>query len=50
MAARNRRPRLQRPGVLRRRPIRDGERWLVLKEAAVYGDDPRHAFALTPRV
>ena len=35
-------------GVLRRRPIRDGERWLVLKEAAVYGDDPRHAFSLTP--
>ena len=24
-------------GVLRRRPVRDGERWLVLKEAAVYG-------------
>jgi hypothetical protein len=35
-------------GVLRRRPIRDGARWLVLKEAAVYGDDPRHAFSLTP--
>jgi hypothetical protein len=35
-------------GVLRRRPVRDGERWLVLKEAAVYGDDPRHAFSLTP--
>jgi hypothetical protein len=32
-------------GVLRRRPIRDGERWLVLKEAAVWGDDPRHAFS-----
>jgi hypothetical protein len=31
-------------GVLRRRPIRDGERWLILKEAAVWGDDPRHAF------
>jgi hypothetical protein len=35
-------------GVLRRRPVRDGERWLVLKEAAVYGDDPRHAFSVTP--
>ena len=35
-------------GVLRRRPIRDGEPWLVLKEAAVYGDDPRHAFSRTP--
>ena len=33
-------------GVLRRRPMRDGERWLVLKEAAVYGDDPRHAFTV----
>jgi hypothetical protein len=33
-------------GVLRRRPVRDGERWLVLKEAAVYGDDPRHAFSV----
>jgi hypothetical protein len=32
-------------GVLRRRPIRDGERWLVLKEAAVWGDDPHHAFS-----
>ena len=35
-------------GVLRRRPIRDGERWLVLKEAAVYGDDPRYAFSVPP--
>jgi hypothetical protein len=35
-------------GVLRRRPIRDGERWLVLKEAAVYGDDPRYAFSVQP--
>lgn len=35
-------------GVLQRRPLRDGERWLVFKEAAVYGDDPRHAFSLTP--
>ena len=34
--------------VLRRRPIRDGERWLLLKEAAFYGDDPSHAFSLTP--
>jgi hypothetical protein len=33
-------------GVLRRRPIRDGERWLILKEAAVWGDDPRHAFSM----
>ena len=33
-------------GVLRRRPIRDGERWLILKEAAVWGDDPRHAFSV----
>jgi hypothetical protein len=33
-------------GVLRRRPVRDGERWLILKEAAVWGDDPRHAFSL----
>jgi hypothetical protein len=32
-------------GVLRRRPTRDGEQWLVLKEAAVWGDDPRHAFS-----
>jgi hypothetical protein len=31
--------------VLRRRPIRDGERWLLLKEAAFYGDDPSHAFS-----
>jgi hypothetical protein len=30
--------------VLRRRPIRDGERWLLLKEA-FYGDDPSHAFS-----
>jgi len=35
-------------GVLRRRPIRDGERWLVLKEAAVYSDDPRYAFSVQP--
>jgi hypothetical protein len=33
-------------GVLRRRSVRDGERWLLLKEAAVYGDDPRHAFSV----
>jgi hypothetical protein len=33
-------------GVLRRRLIRDGERWLILKEAAVWGDDPRHAFSV----
>jgi hypothetical protein len=33
-------------GVLRRRPVRDGERWLLLKEAAVYGDDPHHAFSV----
>ena len=33
-------------GVLRRRPIRDGERWLILKEATVWGDDPRHAFSV----
>jgi hypothetical protein len=33
-------------GVLRRRPIRDGERWLILKEGAVWGDDPRHAFSV----
>jgi hypothetical protein len=33
-------------GVLRRRAVRDGERWLVLKEAAVYGDDPRNAFSM----
>jgi hypothetical protein len=33
-------------GVLQPRPCRDGERWLVLKEAAVYGDDPRHAFSV----
>jgi hypothetical protein len=32
-------------GVLRRRPSRDGEQWLILKEAAVWGDDPRHAFS-----
>jgi hypothetical protein len=33
-------------GVLRRRPIRDGERFLILKEAAVWGDDPRQAFSV----
>jgi hypothetical protein len=33
-------------GVLRRRPIRDGERWLILKEAAVWGDDFRPAFTV----
>jgi hypothetical protein len=33
-------------GVLQRRPVRDGERWLILKEAAVWGDDPRHAFSV----
>jgi hypothetical protein len=32
-------------GVLRRRPTRDGEQWLILKEAAVWGDEPRHAFS-----
>jgi hypothetical protein len=26
----------------------DGERWLLLKEAAFYGDDSSHAFSLTP--
>jgi hypothetical protein len=35
-------------GTLRRRPVRDGERWLLLKEAAVHGDNPRHAFSVTP--
>jgi hypothetical protein len=35
-------------GILRRRPVRDGERWLLLKEAAVYGDNPRDAFSVTP--
>jgi hypothetical protein len=35
-------------GVLRRRPVRDGERWLLHKEAAVYGDNPRHAFLVPP--
>jgi hypothetical protein len=35
-------------GILKRRPVRDGQRWLVLKEAAVYGDDPRHAFSVPP--
>jgi hypothetical protein len=33
-------------GVLRRRPVRDGERWLLLKESALWGDDPRHAFSV----
>jgi hypothetical protein len=33
-------------GVLRRRPIRGGERCLILKETAVWGDDPRHAFSV----
>jgi hypothetical protein len=33
-------------GVLLRRPIRDGERWLILKEGALWGDDPRHAFSV----
>jgi hypothetical protein len=35
-------------GLLRRRPVWDGERWLLLKEAAVYGDSPRHAFLVQP--
>jgi hypothetical protein len=35
-------------GVLRRRPVHDGPRWLALKEAAVYGDDPRNAFSVPP--
>jgi hypothetical protein len=35
-------------GVLKRRAVRDGERCLVLKEAAVYGDTPQNAFSLTP--
>jgi hypothetical protein len=35
-------------GVLRRCPVRDGERWLLLKEGAVYGDSPRHAFSVPP--
>jgi hypothetical protein len=35
-------------GVLLRRPIRDGERWAILKETAVWGDDPRHAFSVPP--
>lgn len=29
-----------------RRPVRDGKRWLILKEAAVWGDDPKHAFSV----
>jgi hypothetical protein len=33
-------------GVLRRRPVRDGDRWLILKEAAVWGDDAHHAFSV----
>jgi hypothetical protein len=33
-------------GVLLRRPVRDGDRWLVLKEVAVYGDDPYNAFSV----
>jgi hypothetical protein len=33
-------------GILRPRPVRDGERWLILKEATVWGDDPRHAFSV----
>jgi hypothetical protein len=38
-------------GLLRRRPVRDSERWLVLKEAAVYGDDPANAFSVpTPEM
>jgi hypothetical protein len=32
-------------GVLWRRPTRDGEQWFILKEAAVWGDDPHHAFS-----
>jgi hypothetical protein len=35
-------------GVLRRRAVRDGERWLVLKEAAVYSDNPSDAFSVPP--
>jgi hypothetical protein len=33
-------------GLLQRRPVRDGERYLILKEAAIWGDDPRHAFSV----
>jgi hypothetical protein len=33
-------------GVLKRRPIRDGKRWVLLKEAVVYGDGPRNAFSV----
>jgi hypothetical protein len=33
-------------GLLQPRPTRDGERWLILKESAVWGDDPRHAFSV----
>jgi hypothetical protein len=35
-------------GVLQRRPVRNGEQWLLLKEAAVYGDNPRDAFSVPP--
>jgi hypothetical protein len=33
-------------GVLLRRPVRDADRYLIMKEAAVYGDDPRNAFSV----
>jgi hypothetical protein len=32
-------------GVTQRMPIRDGERWLRMKESLTWGDDPRHFFA-----
>jgi hypothetical protein len=35
-------------GVLLRRPVRDGGRWVLVKAVAVYGDDPRHAFSVPP--
>lgn len=31
-------------GVLRRRPIRDGDHYLSTKESLTWGDDPQHAF------
>lgn len=31
-------------GILTRRPIRDGERYLLTKESLTWGDDPQHAF------
>lgn len=37
-------------GVLARRPIRDGDRYLLTKESLTWSDDPKHAFTLVQPV